>query len=228
MKPSKNFDYKTIAKKLKKFGYKVNIKSAAGKKAAWNKWKKVGGYINYTEKPRQTRPAVAGKIYHLKKDKLPPVKSYKFKFQKLTPKQLKTLKKSGLYSKDQFSETGVFIEVPANLDRRKFRLKIKGNDIEILGGSRKDLMVRLDPEKMIVDPESAVTDAVKQTTKRKKKKPKGYSLRVRGYSAKNAQYTTLKQMAQYIKFRLLPDWLERNEDADEKKFADIFHVKILY
>lgn len=227
--PKKKFNYQKAAKKLKDYGLQVKLGSPSGKKKAKSLWKEYAGYINHTEKPRAVRVGTRKTPVHEKqKHKFPSLrpKLYVFKFQKLTKKERELAKNSGLFSSRQFTPSGVFIEKPANIAAKKFKVTFKKGAVRIRGGARDDVVTRLDAENLLDDPTKEIQKVLSQA-KRKGKKPKTYSLLVNGFRS-NHSSQSLKIFTQYLKDKLLPEWLEKNEGKDENDFADMFHLRIVY
>jgi len=153
---------------------------------------------------------------------------YGFMFQKLKPNQLRLAKKSDLFSKEQFTKGGVFIEKPVNMPASEYKVKFTKDGMRIKAGKRRDLVVKLDSKLLAIEPTRAVNEAIG------KRKPGMIGLMVNGFSAKGAQGYTLGQFYKYLENELLPQWIERNEkyydDEGEavEQFTDIFHLKLLY
>lgn len=223
------FNHKLALKKLRAFGFSGSLKTANGKAKVKVLWKEYGGYINYTEKPRKVRTGLLKRPVtqrELKSGKVKlPEKTYNFKFQKLTAKQRKLALRSKLFSKHQFTPSGIFIEKPANIKARNFKITFKDKHVELKGGSRREVITRLDAKELIKNPSKAVTEALKRG--KGKRKPKSYSLLVNGFRSKHVS-TSARSLQYYLREVLLPDWLSRNEDLDENDFADIFHIRQIF
>jgi hypothetical protein len=219
----RRFNYEKAAKKLKAYGVKVSLKSSSGKAKIKKQWREYAGYINHTEKPRSVLVVTAKAPVHHRRAPAP--KKYNFKFQKLTAKERKAALASKLFSKHQFTGTGIFIEKPVNIPARKFKVSFHGKSVKIVGGNRRDIITQLDAEKLLENPEVAVRDAVE--TAKKKGRVKSYSLLVNGYRSRHSSQS-LKIFTRYIKDELMPQWLEKNEGKTEEDFADVFHLRLIY
>lgn len=155
-------------------------------------------------------------------------KEYIFKIQKLTRKQKKQVKDSGLFSKEQFTKHGVFIEKPVNIPAKDYRIKFTKKGIEVRMGKRRDLIVKLDWRDMISDAKETIRRLVE------KYKPKSSSLVVNGFRATSNISISAEALEFYITEDLLPSWFARNGkyyegDAEAmEEFTDIFHLRLIY
>ncbi len=229
------FDYKTAQKKLETFGWKLPAKTKGQKSKLKTFWKTKAAYVNHLDKDRLV-DVITGVRKNLKrkkgKQKITRTSKleYRFKFQKLTAKQQRIAKASKLFSDEQFSPKGIFIERPLNIKPKDYKVSFKGNSVEITADCRHDEIVLIDSAELAVDPEKAIQSAIdsRQCMKGKKKKTvRTYSLMVNGFRSKHSS-SSAKAFMWYLKNKLLPEWLEKNEEEDEAKFSDIFHMRLIY
>jgi len=221
-----SFDYSRAANSLKKFGWKVGTKTKKQKAKVKELWKSKSAYINYTTADRTVSPIIGikkvskaqkkkgGRIKIAKTSKL----VYRFKFQKLSTKQMKRAKDSKLFSDAQFTPKGIFIERPKGIPAKKYKVSFKGKNVEINSDCRNDEIVLLDAGELAADPSRAIQDAIanRQCTDSKGnlKTVKSYSLMVNGFRAQTSSSLTEKQFIWYLSNKLLPEWLEKNEGED--------------
>lgn len=214
--------YIQAAKTLKKLGYSITYKGNDRKtfkqrgiiKKLYNNKK---SYINFAELNPKGKTRTLSKV------------GYQFKFQKLTPKQIAKLKRTENFSLKQFTKGGVFIEKPVNVPSNKFRIRFSDTgEIRMRYGSLDEVLVKLDPKKLVVNPKKEIQDKVAS------RKPDNVSLVVNGFKAAAAQSFTLNQFSMYMENELVPDWLKHNRKYYDNKaeamkaFTDIFHARLLY
>lgn len=228
------FDYKDATKSLKKFGFKIPKQ----KKKLKAFYRTKAAYIKYITEDRTVSPIIGtvkrkkgakGKIKSAKVSRL----KYRFKFQKLSKKKLAVAKKSGVFSSNQFSPTGVFVERSIGIKAKDFKISFKDNgEVSITSDCRHDEIVPINPTLLAVDPEKAVTDAIEnrkcRDSRGKLRKPKTFSLMVNGYRAQTTSSLSLKSFLYYMTNNLLKRWTDQNGDDAEEEFADVFHVRIIY
>lgn len=212
------------AKELQRLGYnvtyKANDKRTFRQRGIIHKlYTAKAAYINFTEPPGRKSRKAAGIEYN-------------FKFQKLTAKERRIAKASGLFSSKQFAPAGVWIEKPANVPAAHYHVRFEGKaDVYIRGGDRRDVNVKIEAREMVRDPHKAVESAIKRATKRGEK-PRAISLMVNGWSSRH-QSASLNAFFYYLDNTLLPEWISKNEDRHDdedemfEEFTDIFHLKLL-
>lgn len=237
-KKADRFNYALAQKKLRKFGWDFKAKTKPQKTKLKSFWKSKAAYVNYIEKDRLV-DVTTGVIKGLKKKKgrqklvHKSTLEYRFKFQRLGKKQMISAKKSGLFSDQQFTPTGIFIERPINIPAKDYKVSFHKNSIEITADCRHDEIVAVDANILAIDPARAIQEAIESrkclTKGGRQKKVKAYSLMVNGFRSKHSS-SSAKVFMYYIKNILLPEWLEKNkyEENPAGKFADIFHVRLLY
>lgn len=231
------FDYAKAQKSLEKFGWKLPAKTKGQKTKLKAFWKTKAAYINHLDKDRLV-DVITGVKKGVKKGKgrtkiaETSKLEYRFKHQKLSAKQQAAAKASRLFANEQFTPTGIFIERPVNIPAKDYKISF-GKTVEITADCRHDEIVGIDPDLLAADPDKAIKEAIANRQCREKngkgplKTPKTYSLMVNGFRSMHSS-SSEKIFMQYIKNRLLPDWLEKNEDEDETLFADIFHIRLIY
>lgn len=239
-KKADRFNYAKAQKDLAKYGWKKSAKTKGQKTALKAFWKTKAAYVNHISKDRLVdvitgikpglkRNKKGGRQKIAKTSKL----VYRFKFQKLSPAQMKLAKQSNVFSQQQFSPMGIFIERPINIAAKDYKVSFHKGSVEITADCRHDEIVGIDAARLAVDPEAAITEAIERRVctdkKGKQKKIKTFSLMVNGFRSKRSA-GSVKAFLWYMKNTLLPDWLSKNEDEEnpEGKFADIFHVRLLY
>ena len=210
----KKSEYSKAAKELKRFGYDITYRANDRKTFRQRGiirqlYESKLSYIRATEKSRSVQ------VGESKQD-------YTFKFQKLSATEKKLALDSGLFSREQFTKKGIFIEKPINLKASQYKVQFTKKGVTIKGLSRSDRIVRLDAKTLAVDPEKAVKQAVIGD-------PKRISLMVNGFRSQH-ESLSLKQFWQYMRDELLPQWMDKNSHYDnpEKLFTDIFHLRLLY
>lgn len=210
----KKSEYSKAAKELKRFGYDITYRANDRKTFRQRGiirqlYESKVSYIRATEKTRLVRVGDENQ-------------DYTFKFQRLTPKEKKMAIESGLFSREQFTKRGLFLEKPINLRSSQYKVKFTKRGVTIKGLSRSDRIVRLDAKTLAVDPEKAVKQAVLG-------EPKRISLMVNGFRSQH-ESLSLKQFWQYMRDELLPQWMDKNDHYPnpEKLFTDIFHLRLLY
>ncbi len=233
-----NFDYKDAKKTLTKFGWKLPNKTPKQKSKLKAFYKSKAGYIKYLKEDRTVSPIIGtvkrkkgakGRIRSAKVSRL----KYQFKFQKLSKKKLKVAKESGVFSSNQFSPTGVFVEHHAGIKSKDFKINFKANgEVSVTSDCRHDEIVSINPALLAIDPEKAVADAIANRkcvdSRGKLRKPKTFSLMVNGYRAQSRSSLSLKSFLYYMTNDLLKRWTEQNGEEDEEKFSDVFHVRLIY
>jgi len=159
-----------------------------------------------------------------------------FAFVKLSAKKRKLAKKYGLFSSEQFTPNGVFIEKAANVPRKNIVFKFTkdglvrrykglptGTETSLLSS----LIVRIDAVKLAIDPKGAFDKAIGQ------KDYDSLLLLVNGFRFKSGVYVDKNLFTKYLDENLLPNWIKRNEHrhkSDEEmfeEFADIFHLELI-
>jgi hypothetical protein len=153
----------------------------------------------------------------------PRTTKYNFIYKKLKPSERKLFK--GLVSPGQFTKGGVFIEKPAHIPLKKFKIKVSKDGITYKYDKLEDKVVRLSPRALAVNHEKALKNALARASKGPKKKPKNYRLMVNGFRGQRA--FTLKELHFYVEAQLLPTFME-DEDVNEEDFADTFHISLSY
>lgn len=101
---------------------------------------------------------------------------HRFEFKKLKQSQLSKIK--GNVPRQQITPSGVFIQLPQGYSRKDIKVSIKSGHIEIDTPNRRDEMVRLNPEELVVDPIATVKEALGR------KKPDFIKVVVNGFEAK--------------------------------------------
>lgn len=235
-----NFDYQTAEKKLKKFGFKVTSRGKKGKTALRSLWRTKSAYIKFISEPRKVTPIVGiKKVSEARKKKGGKIKigktsklSYQFKFQKLSPKQRVAALKSKLFSKAQYTPTGIFIERPEGIPAKDYRVRFKKGAVEINSDCRNDEILLLDAGELAANPDATIRRAIDNRTcldsRGNQKTVKSYSLMVNGFRAQTSSSLSEKTFIWYLTNKLLPEWLEKNEDENTEGFTDTFHVRLIY
>lgn len=215
--------------------------------------KRLGYNITYKGNDRSTfrQRGIIRKLYEQKKtfihhaefnprskDRTLRGQDYDFAFVKLSKKKRKLAEKYGLFSSEQFTPKGVFIEKAANVPRKNIVFKFtksglvrsyKGLPVSPGNQLQSSLVVRLDSKLLAIDPNGAFDKAIGQH------EYESLLLLVNGFRFKSGRYVDKDLFNKYIVDDLLPDWNKRNEryypkETEEEaaqKFADIFHIELI-
>lgn len=231
--------YIEAAKLIKKFGYSTTYKGnkkngTAVLKRVKKIYKQIAPYTMHLAGEGKPRKAYMGDKYinrslkfvkrkdgsmGLVTGKGRPLRAtnFDFVFKKLTPKQRKEFK--GLFSKRQFTPSGVFIEKPASISPKKFKISIEGKAVKYCYGKCKDRLVKISRTALARDPAEAVRKAIG------KRKPKSVKLVVNGFLGRRS--LSLKELLYYVEAQLAPQFLEE-EGNDEGDFTDTFQLRLIY
>jgi len=231
--------YTQTVKTLKSLGYNVSY-SAKGplKKQVANRvrrlFHKSAPYLAYLE-GENVRGVYNGvkETFYDEKGKLktgtpqnprnPRTTKYNFVYKKLKPSEKKLFK--GLVSPSQFTAGGVFIEKPAHIPLKKFKIKADKTGVVYKFGDCEDKVIRISPRALARNPETALKNALARAMKGTKKKPKNFRLMVNGFRGQRS--FTIKELHYYVETQLLPNFME-NEDVNEEDFSDTFHISLSY
>jgi len=114
--------FKEAAVLLRKVGYKANIRNKRARGAIRRIYEKKAPFFAYAELNEKGNTRRAS-------DK----KQYNFKFQKLTKKEMKLAKKHGVFSSEQFTPNGAFVEKPVNVSANKYKVKVTEEGVASMG-----------------------------------------------------------------------------------------------
>ena len=220
---------------------------------ASNFLKKLGYDITYKGNDKKTfrQRGVIRRLYERKKsflhhadfnekskDRTLRNQEYDFAFVRLTGKKRKLAEKYGLFSKEQMTPKGVFIEKAANVPRKNIEFKFtkdglirryKGLPTSPDTQLQSSLIVRLDSELLAIDPSGAFNKAIGE------KEYESLLLLVNGFRFKSGRYVDKDLFNKYLVDDLIPDFNKRNalyyptdtEEDAARKFADIFHIELI-
>lgn len=220
---------------------------------ASNFLKKLGYNITYKGNDKKTfrQRGIIRRLYERKKsfihhadfnkkskDRVLRNQGYDFAFIKLTKAKRKLAEKYGLFSKEQFTPNGVFIEKAANVPMRNIEFKFtkdglirryKGLPVSPDTQLQSSLIVKLDSIHLAIDPNGAFDKAIGE------KEFESLLLLVNGFRFKSGRYVDKDLFNKYLVDDLLPEWNKRNaayypqesEEQAANKFADIFHIELI-
>lgn len=221
---------------------------------ASNTLKKLGYNITYKGNDRKTfnQRGIIRRLYERKKafifhadfnnrskDRSIANEEFDFAFVRLSEKTRKFAKKHKLFSKEQITPKGVFIEKPANIPRKniKFRITKGGVGIDFRGLPVSEdtellrrFVVKLDTELLSIDPQRAVDEAIGR------RQFDSLFLLINGFRAKSGKfYQDSESFNDYITNSLIPSFNKRNaasypqesQQQTAEKFADIFHMELI-
>lgn len=212
--------YAQAAKALRRFGYNISYK-ANDRKTFHQRgvirrvYEAKKDLINFTEPPYKRALRVAGGI------------QYNYKFQRFGKKNLARLKRSGVFTSELFTPTGLWIEKPLNIPARQYKVRLtRKGDVRFTGRDRDDVIVPLNTKRFVVDANAEIDRVLSS-----REEPQTYSLICGKYSS--GLGFTKKQLSQYLKDDLLRDWLEEGgryyrEGNTPEKFTDVFKIRFLY
>ena len=220
-KPSWNKrQYKTAADALRKLGYDISYK--ANDRKTFNQrgvirrlYDDKKSLINFTEPPKRKAAHKAGGI------------EYNYKFQRFSPKNLKRLKKSGVFTSEQFTPNGIFIEKPVNVPASEYKISLTAKgEVRFKGRDRNDVIVPLETRAIVKDANKEIDRVLNS-----REEPDTYSLICGKYSS--GLGFTKKTLSQYLKDDLMREWLEEGgkyyrEGNTKQGFTDVFKIRFLY
>lgn len=212
--------YKVAADALRHFGYNITYK--ANDRTTFNQrgiirrlYEEKSGLINFTEPPYRRAAHKASGI------------EYNYKFQKFSPKNLRKLKRSGVFTSELFTPKGLWIEKPVNVPAKEYKVSLtKKGEVRFKGRSRNDVIVPLNTKAFVLDAGKEIDRVLSS-----REEPDTYSLICGKYSS--GLGFTKKQLSQYLEDDLMREWLEEGgkyyrDGNTPEKFTDVFKIRFLY
>jgi hypothetical protein len=147
------------------------------------------------------------------------------KFVKTTKAEHRTVKK--FYAPEAVTPGGFFVQPPKGVRASQYKVKVKGNRIEVRSPRKKvfDEIVALETTGFLRNPKKALAASLKGI-----KNIRQIQIMVNGFQGKNTY--SLKDAALYMQHVLIPDLREEFEENGDRLTAkavrDIFQLKVIH